>query len=165
MNLFLKSLYFLNMCALLGGMVYVSMSQQSGYYHCEEIFVIFGDEIWEDALVIGSSGMEEKVLLYSYFNGLYRRNGTENGLPVYVEQNKFDGNSFETTVPAKIKYCPSEEAWVFMHDNIRKSKESNEVSVFVSFSSHFFNIIIYIFLNFFRIVLGYFESLQVNTIY
>lgn len=137
MNIFLKSLYFLNMCALLGGMVYISMSQTRGDYHCEEIFVVFGDDIWEDALVMGSSGIEEKVLLYSYFNGHYRRNGTENGLPVYVEQDKFDGSSFEVTVPAKIKYCSSEEAWVFMHDNIRKSKESNEVSIFVSLSSNF----------------------------
>ncbi len=127
MNIFLKSLYFLNLCCLLGAMIYVSVHQVKGSYHCDAIFVTFGDEVWEDALVRGPAGFESKVLLYSYFNGLYRRNGTENGLPVYVEQDKFDGTPFEKTVPAKIKYCASEEAWVFMHDDIRKSKDSNEV--------------------------------------
>jgi len=79
-----------------------------GSYHCDAIFVTFGDEIWQDALVRGPAGFESKVLLYSYF------------------KDKFDGTSFERTVPAKIKYCASEEAWVFMHDNIRKSKDANE---------------------------------------
>ena len=48
-----------------------------------------------------------------------------------VEQNKFDGTSFDTAspdtenmsvkIPAKIQYCKSIRAWVFLHEYIRKS--------------------------------------------
>jgi len=48
-----------------------------------------------------------------------------------VEQKKFDGTPFDTTspdpvnisvkIPARIQYCKSIRAWVFMHEYIRKS--------------------------------------------
>ena len=34
-SIFLKSIYFFNLAALLGGMLYISMRQTSGYYQCE----------------------------------------------------------------------------------------------------------------------------------
>jgi hypothetical protein len=33
---------------------------------------------------------------------------------------------YQTTIPAEIKYCTSEEAWVFMHPNIRKSESDDD---------------------------------------
>jgi len=64
-------------------------------------------------------------LLFSYFNGVYRRNetiGLHDDRPVYTEQSKFeDGLAFDTTIGAQIKYCESESAWVFSHPNIKKS--------------------------------------------
>ena len=66
-------------------MAVISVKQARGDFHCDSIFVTFGDDIWEEALVTSSSGtIVTKVLLYSYFTGVYRRNGTENGLPIYV---------------------------------------------------------------------------------
>ena len=60
-------------------------------------------------------------LLFSYFNGVYRRNetiGLHDDRPVYTEQSKFeDGLAFDTTIGAQIKYCDSESAWVFSHPN------------------------------------------------
>ena len=47
-----------------------------------------------------------------------------------TEQNKFDSSPFKTTMPAEIKYCASEEAWVFTHARIRKAPAStDEVSL------------------------------------
>ena len=51
---------------------------------------------------------------------MYVKNGTENGRPMYTEQNKFDDTEYQVKTGATIKYCPEEEAWVFMHDDIRK---------------------------------------------
>ena len=76
--------------------------------------------------------VEEMVLIYPYFNGMYNQDGSSHdGRPVYVEQNKFDNTPFDTTspdevnirvkVPAQIKYCKSIRAWVLMHEYIRKS--------------------------------------------
>ena len=130
MNIFLKAIYFFNLCALLSGMVYVSIKQERGDLLCDSLFVTFGDDIWEEALVKTSSGrIETQMFVYSYFNGLYRRNGTFNGLPIYTEQNKVNGSPFNTTIGAKIMYCKKEAAWVFIHDNIRKSKEFDEVGL------------------------------------
>ena len=86
-------------------------------------------------------------LIYSYFNGVYLRNGTHDGLPgkiiimkyiifrtyilsnlstVYVEQSKIGERSYQTVTPGMIMYCKSEHAWVFMHPHIRKSEQDNE---------------------------------------
>jgi hypothetical protein len=47
-------------------------------------------------------------------------------LTVYVEQSKILDQEYQTTPPAEIKYCKSEEAWVFMHRNIRKSRSDDD---------------------------------------
>lgn len=118
--------------------------------HWKSITVQFSDHIWEDAFVLNATGgVEQHDLIYSYFNGevlhgfhfilillwsrifnlspicfessgVYVKNGTENGRPIYTEQNKFDDTEYQVKTGATIKYCPEEEAWVFMHDDIRK---------------------------------------------
>eukprot|EP00984_Skeletonema_dohrnii_P016809 scaffold7526_cov115-Skeletonema_dohrnii-CCMP3373.AAC.8 len=105
----------------------------NGDYQCKSITVIIKDEVWEES-VVQMPGEESKamVLVYPYFNGVYSQDGTSHdGRPVYVEQKKFDGTPFDTTspepktisikIPARIQYCKSIRAWVFMHDYIRKS--------------------------------------------
>ena len=82
---FLKSLYFINICALLTGMVIVNTKQDAGVFQCDSITVEFGNEIWEDAISLTPDGeIDRAVLVFSYFNGVYKRNGTHDGRPVYV---------------------------------------------------------------------------------
>mmetsp|Transcript_11949 Transcript_11949/g.25217 ORF Transcript_11949/g.25217 Transcript_11949/m.25217 type:complete len:574 (+) Transcript_11949:205-1926(+) len=125
-SLFLKGLYFLNLAGMLAGLIMVTTNQVTGRYHCDSITVAFGDDIWDDAMVVTDSGeVKSQVLLFSYFNGVYRRGKTtQDGRPVYIEQNKFDSGPFQSTIPAEIRYCASERAWVFSHRNIRKSAKS-----------------------------------------
>ena len=55
------------------------------------------------------------------------RGRSEHGRPVYVESSKEDASSFENVMPAEFKYCKEISAWVFMHKNITKSKNSYSV--------------------------------------
>ena len=102
---------------------------------------------------LASGETETRTLLFSYFNGennsnnlmivttllnlffdilvwsalgVYKRNESaplHDGRPVYIEQNKFDSNSYTARIGAEIKYCKSEEAWVFAHKNIKKNED------------------------------------------
>lgn len=135
-SLLLNSIYFLNLAALLAGMITVSIRQTSGHYQCNSISVDFGDEVWEDAVVEeppGSNMFEERVLVFSTFNGVYIKSGNENGRPVYQEMGKNDPEPFfgRGIVPAEIKYNKEAGAWIFVHPHIRNSVD--EVSLaFVS---------------------------------
>ncbi|KAL7536320.1 hypothetical protein ACHAXR_008766 [Thalassiosira sp. AJA248-18] len=123
MSVFVKLLYVFNLCAMMVGMALITIRQRRGDYNCKSISVQFDDAIWEDAFVLNSTGgIEEWDLLYSYFNGVYVKNGTHEGRAVYVEQNKFDDTEYRIKTGAVIKYCKEEGAWVFMHDHIRKDK-------------------------------------------
>mmetsp|Transcript_21329 Transcript_21329/g.32560 ORF Transcript_21329/g.32560 Transcript_21329/m.32560 type:complete len:501 (-) Transcript_21329:217-1719(-) len=130
---FLKAIYFINLMILLAAQIYVTVKQGNGDYQCKSITVIIKDEVWEES-VVKMPGQESKamVLVYPYFNGSYNQDGTSHdGRPVYVEQKKFDGTPFDTTspdpvnisvkIPARIQYCKSIRAWVFMHEYVRKS--------------------------------------------
>jgi len=134
-SFFFVVIYLLNLSGLLGGMIYVSMKQANGDYQCKSITAKFREDIWRNALVVSSGGYEERTLMYSYFNGEYVQDGNmHDGRPIYIERRKFDGTEFDTTlpsknllnttvkIPAKFQYCSSIRAWVFMHDNIRKSR-------------------------------------------
>ena len=65
----------------MGAVSYYTKTQQIGYYRCKSISVTFGDgkeggptapdEFWGGAYVDG----EEKLLLYSHFNGNYVEDG------------------------------------------------------------------------------------------
>ena len=106
----------------MAGMTIIRAKQDRGDYFCSSISVYFGDEIWDDAIVTNSTGGEERMtLMFAYFNGVYVKNGTRDGRPVYVEQNKYLSEPYKKKIPAQIRYCKSERAWVFMHSNIRKS--------------------------------------------
>ena len=52
--------------------------------------------------------------------------GTHDGYPKYVEQNKKDGGSFASVTPAEIRYCDDLDAWVFKHPDISVSPDGNE---------------------------------------
>eukprot|EP00970_Alexandrium_tamarense_P018121 scaffold13320_cov215-Alexandrium_tamarense.AAC.5 len=142
MTVFMKVLYFINLILMMAGMVLVSLNQSRGKYHADSITVTFGNDVWENAYVKVSpdgnkgtnttNGYDEMVLVYSWFNGVYKREGMHDRRPVYVEQNKFDHSAYETTIPAEIKYCKSEGAWVVTHSVISKSRTDDEVSLLVS---------------------------------
>ncbi len=110
-GIFLRTLYFLNIFGLLSGMAIINMKQNRGDYYCNSITVTFGNEIWEDAIILTAEGnIESSVLVFSYFNGVYKKSDEmHNRRPVYVEQSKFDGTHYNTTIPAEIKYCESEQ--------------------------------------------------------
>jgi len=133
-SLFLKAVYFLNLCAMVAGMCFVTIKQADGVYQCQEITARFPDNIWEGGIVMWPDGrVEEMILNYPYFNGVYRQEGSHDGRPVYVEMKKLDGSPFDTElpewlvvkVPAKFQYCKSIRAWVFTHDYLRKSKHDD----------------------------------------
>ena len=82
-----KSVYFFNLVVFVVGVSIISYKQTSGYYQCESVSVSFGDDIWDEAFVKNeTNGFEEMVLVYSYFNGVYKQNGTHDGRPVYVSR-------------------------------------------------------------------------------
>ena len=131
-------IYLFNLCVLLGGMIYVTVKQANGAFQCQSITAKFQEDIWRRALVLSNQGYERRILMYSSFNGVYVQDGNmHDGRPVYRERRKFDGTEFDTTlpspnllnttvkIPAKIQYCSSISAWVFMHDNIRKSQRDD----------------------------------------
>lgn len=58
---------------MLAGLIIVTTNQVTGRYYCDSITVAFGDDIWEDAMVVTDLGeVKSQVLLFSYFNGVYR---------------------------------------------------------------------------------------------
>mmetsp|Transcript_21224 Transcript_21224/g.42271 ORF Transcript_21224/g.42271 Transcript_21224/m.42271 type:complete len:529 (+) Transcript_21224:97-1683(+) len=117
----LKAVYFINLAGLLTGVVIIGEKQNRGYYRCNSVNVNFGDNVWENAVVLnGTNGSYQTTLVYSYFNGIYEVEGNHDGYPRFVERNKVDGSAFENVIGAEIKYCKKEEAWVFMHQDIGK---------------------------------------------
>lgn len=79
-----KAIYFINLVALLGAQIYVTVRQGNGDYQCKSITVRFKDEVWEKSLVqMPGEEMKEMALVYPYFNGIYNQDGTSNdGRPV-----------------------------------------------------------------------------------
>jgi len=144
-QMFLKGVYFVNLLAFLTAMIWITMRQMSGYYQCESITVTFPDRVWSEAIVQWPEDsfryqwrpIEEKILIYSSFSGVYvkHQTRTHEGRPIYVEQKKTDRTPFDMdapfnslsnydadpVVPAEIKYCGG--YWVFTHEYIRKSRE------------------------------------------
>lgn len=125
LSVFVKALYLINLGILLVGMGIINVKQDKGDFYCGSISIDLGDHIWEEAVVYNNNSTiakEEMNLIFSYFNGEYVKNGTtKDGRPIYIEMNKYSSEPYEQKVPARIQYCVSEKAWVFMHPNIRKS--------------------------------------------
>ena len=73
-NLIIRLIYFLNAAIILFGLAYITTNQANGRYRCSKITVLFDDEIyWENAIVRHHDGsIEERLLMYPYFNGIYR---------------------------------------------------------------------------------------------
>ncbi|KAL3792962.1 hypothetical protein HJC23_010975 [Cyclotella cryptica] len=121
LSIFLKTLYFFNLLVFLSLLSVVSLQQKRGFFNCKSITVTFGNDIWEEAVVKTTNGYSEAMLVYSFFNGVYEQKGSQDGRPVYIEQNKFDNTPYIDKVGAEIKYCGKLQAWVFTHENIKKS--------------------------------------------
>ncbi len=123
-----RFIYFLNAAIVLSGLAYMTVKQKQGAYRCNTLTVTFNEDIWEHAIAkqVDGKEMEQKLLIYSYFSGIYKESGSFGGYPMYVEQNKNDGEPFKNTVGAEIKYCHEISAWVFMHPLIMTSKNGEE---------------------------------------
>jgi len=117
-NYVARFIYFMNAVIIVAGLAFVTITQDNGSYRCETINVLFSEEIWEKANVIHEGSIKQQLLIYSYFNGLYREDGTHHGYPKYVEQSKNDGAAFEDTVGAEIVWCDDINSWVFRHPHI-----------------------------------------------
>jgi hypothetical protein len=123
MTVFVKAVYIINFCLLMVGLTMVTRKQLDGAYQCTSITITLPDDVWEGAIYLNSTEGQEILpqnLIYSYFNGVYVKNGTYAGRPRYTEQNKFDDGPYLSTTGATIQYCPEEEAWIFTHERLRK---------------------------------------------
>ena len=128
----LRCIYFSNFSTFLWCLVTVTLNQINGEYFAETVDVKFGDTVWRKAIIKdGDGNFVERLLLFSYFNGLYERVHGENhhGHPIYREVRKVQPHSkYEVKVPAEYKYCKGEEAWVFTHPDIYKTIEGSRDS-------------------------------------
>ncbi|KAL7469751.1 hypothetical protein ACHAXS_010855 [Conticribra weissflogii] len=155
-NRLIRLVYLFNGGLMIAGLLVLSIKQQNGDFRCQSMSVEFGDNLWEEAVIILDDGtFENRLLLYSHFSGIYVENGTHDGRPKYTEQNKergvpFPPKSFTAKAslarivgwsnspfsPDFFAYFASEnlfcdkiddEAWVFRHERIRTStNEENE---------------------------------------
>ena len=125
----LKSIYFLNFGCFLAGLIVVSIRQSNGYLFCNSVTTEFQNEVWTGALALNpeTGQWEDFTLVFSYFSGVYKQDGYLAGRPVYREMRKFDRQPFDKdyVVPAQISYCEEISAWVFRHDNIKKSNDKS----------------------------------------
>ena len=127
MTRFTKFVFVFNFLVLFSCLVATGTRQVKGYYQCKNVSLRFGDEIWRSAW-IRSTG-QTRTLIYSYFNGIYRKTGrTHDGRPVYRELRKSEPEDFETIQGAEIRYCKEEQAWVFLHEDIMKTRTYNPES-------------------------------------
>lgn len=86
----LKATYAINIMGLVTGVILIGEKQKQGDYLCNNLSINFGGRIWENALVRNRTDPtqepQQKTLVYSYFNGVYKLNGTHDGYPKYTEQ-------------------------------------------------------------------------------
>ena len=72
-NHFVRLIYFLNAALVLIGLGYITYNQKNGHYRARSVSVLFEEVIWEEANVLLDDGrIEQRLLIYSYFNGIYR---------------------------------------------------------------------------------------------
>ena len=125
-NFMVKLVYFLNVAIILAGLGYISQEQKDGAYSTESIKVMFDEMIWENADVLLENGeTEQRLLIYSYFNGVYKEVGTYNNYPRYIEMNKNDGSAFGSIQGAEFVYCSEIGSWVFKHEQIKTDNDCN----------------------------------------
>ena len=65
----------------------------------------------------------------AFFNGVYIKDDTQlqANRPIYVEASKKEFTPYEQVIPATISYCKEMNSYVFMHQDIRKSKTATKV--------------------------------------
>lgn len=154
-NTLLRMAFFINLAIFVAVMTFFSISQANGYYHSHSVTVIFGDEVWDDAILKWPESTAtykeykknewpteiERALVFSFFNGVYAISDVaqfSEGRPIYLEQNKADRKPFDVEAsgwhmepydpiqPAEIRYC--KDRWIWTHRYIQKetANDSNE---------------------------------------
>ncbi|KAL7548009.1 hypothetical protein ACHAWF_011289 [Thalassiosira exigua] len=134
-SIFIRIIYYLNALALVCGLIVIIHQQSEGNFRCRSITISFGEDFWADGIVKNPNGdgidTERRLLLYSFFSGVYAETDTFNGYPRYVEQNKNEGTPFISTKGAEFKFCKEIKSWVFAHSDIKTSpneEDENECS-------------------------------------
>ncbi|KAL7532966.1 hypothetical protein ACHAWF_004301 [Thalassiosira exigua] len=125
-TIFVKVVYLFNLILFIAGIGIISAQQNQGRFQCGSIAVVFGEDIWERAWVKSSRNESyNKILMYSHFNGIYKQvEETHARRPRYREVRKSDGEPYATKIGAELKYCPDEGAWVFTHEMMSKTNDS-----------------------------------------
>jgi len=91
----IRAFYFSIMIVMCAGLSYITHRQPSGEYGCTSLVIQFGDEVWENSWVMlvdqcsidsdcsntnqkcfQGNCHENRLLIYSHFNGLYSFDGT-----------------------------------------------------------------------------------------
>ena len=117
-----KPFYFVNFLFVFLPLATLWIRQEQGLYGCNSISIKFPEPAtWDGAIVKVNGISESRTLLYSSFNGVYKKDRKHDGYPRYVEQNKENGEPFTLTIGAVIIYCRDLESWVFTHQDIYKS--------------------------------------------
>eukprot|EP00986_Skeletonema_menzelii_P019098 scaffold27063_cov200-Skeletonema_menzelii.AAC.2 len=146
---FIRAMYFSTAIILLSGLSIITERQFEGAFGCRSLIIDFGDGVWEDAWVMldqkcsvdadcnnanhrcySGDGFcyENRLLIYSHFNGYYNQEGNAGERPRYVERNKEKGDPFKSTIPAELWYCEDIESWVLSHPKIRPSLDADEIN-------------------------------------
>jgi hypothetical protein len=74
-----RLVYFVNAALIVIGMAIITRNQNRGLYRCQSLTFNIGEDMWEEANILknGSSHLTEKrLLIYTYFSGIYVENGT-----------------------------------------------------------------------------------------
>jgi len=127
----LDSLFLQNFEFFFAELIVVSIRQCKGYYQFISITVKFGNEVTTISALSAASGeYEDFTLVFSYFDGVYEKEGYHAGRPIYKERRKFDrqpykGNGRQRVKPAEIRYCEDINAWIFTHEHIKKGNDDS----------------------------------------
>lgn len=148
-NRFIRLMYFASAFVMVIGLSFIANFQMQGAYGCSSLILQFGDGTWKNAWVMldkqcsvdsdcnanqkcySGDGFcyEQRLLIYSFFNGYYNQDGVVGQRPRYVEMSKEKKDQpFHTTIPAYIMYCEDIKAWVLTHPKIRTSLDSDQVN-------------------------------------
>lgn len=72
---FIRFIYVFNICLGLGGLTYLTITQNEGKYRCKDVTVSFGDDVSVVWVTNEEGELQKRHLVYSYFNGIYKENG------------------------------------------------------------------------------------------
>jgi hypothetical protein len=71
-NRFVRLMYFFNAGVMITLLCVIMTKQNQGAYRCKSFSVQFGDNTWDESWIeLENGGLEQRLLVYSHFNGVY----------------------------------------------------------------------------------------------